>query len=217
MAKHVCSSCATPLRYAFSQNGGGFVCHSCKLRVAGAAFLDSPLSYVWKDCNPLGQPIFVSYLGKLHVLSQKWPLAQIVGQLVADFAAPTHWHKLLAFAKEEHNAYGFSPIEFSLVRFERSVPEKARDFWLTLCVAYDLGNYLDDFQEAFKAAPAKPQGRKKARKAAPLEILEKPEEGAHGNPAPCPCCDRPALYLYDTKSLTHPRRCKNCCAHVCDH
>jgi hypothetical protein len=100
----------------------------------------------WSKCNPQGQPIFVSYLARL--LTHEDQLGQLFGAEI-ESNKRGYFDALLAFARKEQADYGFkSPEDFTLARFERAMEERpnAMDFWLMLCVAFDMGNYLDDYE-----------------------------------------------------------------------
>lgn len=74
-----------------------------------------------------------------RLLAAERHLPKLFGERYAEFDS------LLAFAREEQKSYGFqSDADFVCVRFERAVSTEVADFWLTLCVAFDFDNYLDD-------------------------------------------------------------------------
>lgn len=146
-----CVTCPAPTRrkgFFCSSGAKGRVCLSCKVARDGAAFLKMASSepYVWEKCDTANLPQFVHYLALFYEFSRKNPLVQLVGAEVAKTHA-TAFEKLLAFAEKEARDYGFSLLEFSLVRMERAVDSDTRNLWLTLCVAFDMGNFLADLLE----------------------------------------------------------------------
>jgi hypothetical protein len=142
-----CATCPSPSRRTgvfCSFGAGGLVCLSCKVARDGAAFIKTPVGkYSWEKCNQTNLPLLVADLAHFYQFSRRNPLPRLVGADVATtHAAPLE--KLLAFAEKEASDYGFTPLEFSLVRLERAVDLDTRNVWLTLCIAYDMGNFLQD-------------------------------------------------------------------------
>ena len=138
-----CQYCHRTVEFLFC--APGWACFCCKVK-RGEERSHKP--YIWDDCNPDGQLIFVGYLKRLLRFEAELPKlfgAQLFQREEQNISA------LLKFAREENRSYGFNSMrEFTLVRFERSTTSSVRDFFLTLCVAFDLGNYLSDYAESQK-------------------------------------------------------------------
>ncbi len=144
-----CSQCNVKLQSAFCAPVG-FVCQKCKIEISTTRLQENPTKQKWAKCNLLGQTYFIEGLGQLYLHSDEKVgvrLEQILGQDTMD-AHRDKLDKLFEFAQQEQQRYYFSPIDFSLVRFERHfepTPE-IMDFWLTLFCVYDLRNYMCDLQ-----------------------------------------------------------------------
>lgn len=142
---------------------GTAYCHQCKVDRSASTVLENPSLDKWDECASRGKPHFVSRLAAFFHCADKirhqnalkfdtlssicCSTCPIVGLAIARKHAKELQH-LLTFAQDEWNNYRFSPIDFSLVRFERECDQKTRDFWLTLCCAFDMGNYLTDLIES---------------------------------------------------------------------
>jgi hypothetical protein len=95
----------------------------------------------------------VKQLGRLYLYITDPAPHRSLDTILGHDVVATHldyWTKLMAFAKDEWAGYQFSPIDFSLARFEHafaSLPT-IKDFWVTILCAYDLGNYMSDLKAA---------------------------------------------------------------------
>jgi hypothetical protein len=143
---YVCDSCKGVLDNVFSTKG--FVCLECKIKHATKELFESPLCS-WEKCDFYGKPYFVNGLGKFYLATKKHGLKKMLGvDTIRKYGIP-HIEDLLKFAKTEWENYGFRPIEFALARFER-LDTSTKDVWLSLGVAYDMDNYLDDLKRTIK-------------------------------------------------------------------
>lgn len=111
--------------------------------------------YTWHGSNPMYYDYLATNLGYLYRYSLKTCKKE---QDVVDFFIKIlcknkintteyeYMKKIVRFCIEEDNDYGFSPICFTVVRFERALETKMLDFIVTKCVEVDLRNYmLDNF------------------------------------------------------------------------
>lgn len=138
-----CDYCHQTVEFLFC--APSWACFACKVKRGEE---QSHTLQTWDECSPHGQLIFVGYLKQL--LQFETELSQLFGDQLFQ-REKDNFNALLNFAKEEDNYYGFGSMrEFTLVRFERSTTYLARDFFLTLCIAFDLGNYLNDYARCKK-------------------------------------------------------------------
>lgn len=147
-----CTKCQEQKRF-----GGNEYCLKCKVEENEKVFLEDPFFDKWESCNPMGKPYFVKnldklfrYSGKSRLLSDENKFRKKMRQLFGDTVVERYCallSQLFIFANVEYNFYRFSPIEFSVVRFEKhfeSIQPCAMDFWLTLSCTYGLLHYTDD-------------------------------------------------------------------------
>lgn len=140
----------------------GVGCKNCKIEVCNDFEKDISKNR-WVKCNPVGKPYFVLNLRNLLLycddnieLDKLKRLKHVQDNLVHVFGKRIYKscgnkiQKFITFASEEEANYGFSPIEFSLCRFEREFTSSEKDWWLTLCVSFDLRNYIEDLIEERK-------------------------------------------------------------------
>jgi hypothetical protein len=137
----VCGCCRDPdLEAPFCSGAFHHVCLPCKVAQGASNLAAEDKQRQWSECNPQGQPYFVTMLGLL--LPYEGQITTLFGEDIVQNNR-TRFDALFAFAHKE----SFSDEDFALVRFERALkaaPE-AMDFWLSLCCAFDLGNYLEDY------------------------------------------------------------------------
>lgn len=129
------------------------VCRACTVAKTCLIPAKAPFPDKWAESNPLAYAHAVKQLGRLYLyITDPAPhrsLDTILGHaVVATYL--DYWTRLMAFAKVEWDAYQFSPIDFSLARFEHAFASSPtiKDFWVTILCAYDLGNYLSDLKAA---------------------------------------------------------------------
>lgn len=136
---------------------GGLACRECKISENGKQFLQDVFAEKWSQCNALGKLYFIGSLQKLYriTIQNQISLIDLLGSDIVKAHTETHLCKLLDFAKSEfENSTGDSMMDFVLVRFERHFRKdpKVLDFWLTLCIIFDMTNYLEDVSDQLKNA-----------------------------------------------------------------
>jgi len=167
MKKVDCSACQR--RPAGFTSGKAQVCRQCKVHTAVTKVLGAPYTWTWteEEEEPLLYAVYT--LRHFYWATVRYGgLSKIVGPTLARQFSE-HWDLLLFFAREEDEAYGFSPTEHSLARLELECAPSphALDFWLTVCAAFDMRNYLYDVrtyareQMSTKATPPRRSMRNK--------------------------------------------------------
>jgi hypothetical protein len=161
--KHQCTHCQKEIIMGAHYDGRDLVCQGCYALIKGQTLIANPSAHLWKNCSPLFWHYFVNTLGRLvfylksrdEVAVTDQPTAKaglrmakhltaIFGPGIGTTFWKPHLQSLLKFAFEEDVSYGFDSIGFSQCRMERACSPETMDFWLTLCVTYDLDNYLMD-------------------------------------------------------------------------
>lgn len=149
-ADQPCPACvAQPGRPGRFEDGehDALICRQCKVRLAATEVLADPYADTWADSNQEHLWYLVHTLRHFYWATLRYGgLGKVVGPTLARQFSE-RWDALLAFARDEDTDYGFSPIEFSLARFERAMKPSDLDFWLTASAAFDMRNYLYDLQE----------------------------------------------------------------------
>lgn len=148
-----CFSCGITGPLIIFCAGNNFSCWKCKVNKNSAEFLTTPCKK-WLECDIGGQNYMVRCLGFFYLATKKHSIAELVGATIAT-GNEAYFKILISFAKQEYTDYGFSPIDFSTVRLMRHCKKQPEslDFWITLCVVYDMGNYmadLTDFDKKYK-------------------------------------------------------------------
>ena len=147
-----CDYCKSTMNYAFCTPG--WSCFSCKVKLCEQKMLskvEKAHLESWSACNVFGKPHFVIQLHIiLHLLT--CDKTKSIKDMWCELFGPTLYEeqkanfiRLFDFAQEEQNSFRFSPICFSLARMEKNLGLQCMDFWLTLCVVFDVGNYADDY------------------------------------------------------------------------
>lgn len=153
------------MAFAAHYLGRSLYCHPCYARSCGRTLIAAPFAYLWRSVETVNWSYCVLVLGQLRrylALLQTVDtttgctdpdLVRLTRHLVHIFGPELpyklwkpHLRQLLLFADVEARSYGFDAMGFSQTRMERECPPDTMDFWLTLCVTYDLGHYLADLE-----------------------------------------------------------------------
>jgi hypothetical protein len=143
--------------------GGSQFCISCKIENGKEQLKSDALFDEWRACSGEGKYYFLAALIKFcnHIIFKKQKSNRTVSGVIVSIIGPglvdmyaVELRKLLHFFDQETEYYGtfLATSDFTLVRFEQQFEKEKRvlDFWLSLCVVFDMNNYLEDIQELIK-------------------------------------------------------------------
>jgi hypothetical protein len=142
----MCFYCGHTTRYFFKFPDS---CHRCKIDECYKNFTNPLLKRKWSECDHPREFIF-----ELIILAKT---ANGRARVLQDMFGVKLYHenrenllKLMRWANHERKENGDTfPSDFGLIRFEHAFKKTpgVMNFWLTLCAAFELCNYLDAFRE----------------------------------------------------------------------